>query len=205
MKTLKSIFLVILCLICFFPANAQLSDAEQNVMKRRAVEEVGQLCDYISFIANKKKALKTRLYYANKATKLFVANGEALYSDDGEKLRDPAFMQTTSINRPTPKSTEVKKYLKNLAENKNYVDIQITSTDISQMKVSELQSIGDGKYVCTVSFWQYFIGKGGEGAIRYKDKTKKKVICYIQKQVVEGGTEFLVELGDVYATETERF
>ena len=81
----------------------------------------------------------------------------------------------------------------------------VTSTDVAEMKVSNLQKIGDGLYTCTVYFYQYFIGKSGDNNVIYKDKTNKRVQCYIIEEETEDGYEYIVLLGDIFADTTESF
>ena len=68
--------------------------------------------------------------------------------------------------------------------------------------------IDDDTYVCTCYFEQAFCGYR-DGKPVYKDITRKKVKCYVVRQVIldeqEGEQhEYMVMLGDVTALETRR-
>lgn len=96
----------------------------------------------------------------------------------------------------------MKKYFQNLIDLK-YNDVQITSTDVADIKVSQLQRIGENLYVCTCYFEQAFIGYM-DGRLVYKDITRKHVKCYVYAEETESGTEFMVLLGDVTADQTRK-
>ena len=133
--------------------SAQTDNKKEEMLKIRAKEKVGQFCDYVSFIASKKKNVNTRFYYVEKAKNLFLNRGQALFDDDGSIVRDSIIMQVTSLKAKKPRNVYLNKYLPNLA-NLKYPEVEVTSTDVAEMKVSNLQKIGDGIYVCTVYFYQ---------------------------------------------------
>ena len=78
MKKLLAILLLLLAVAA--PAKAQ--EAEQ--IKRRAAEMVGQLGDYLDYMADKDNSLKNREYYRKKALNLFIGKGEA-YTIGGKR------------------------------------------------------------------------------------------------------------------------
>jgi hypothetical protein len=195
---------MVMALMMAVTMSAQTDSQKEEMLKKRAKEKVGQFCDYVSFIASKKKNLKTRLYYVDKAKNLFLNRGKALFDDDGSMVRDSVIMQVTSLKAKKPRNVYLNKYLPNLAQLK-YPQIEVTSTDVAEMKVSNLQKIGGGLYTCTVYFYQYFIGKTKDNQIIYKDKTNKRVQCYIIEEETEDGMEYIVLLGDIYADSTESF
>ena len=57
MNKLK-LFSLLLALLFAIPVCAQADSQKEEMLKRRAKEKVGQFCDYVSFIASKKKSLK---------------------------------------------------------------------------------------------------------------------------------------------------
>lgn len=87
--------------------------------------------------------------------------------------------------------------------NLRYSKVDIQSTKVQDIKVSELQKIDDNKYVCTAYFEQIFIGYR-DGRPIYKDRTRKKVKVYILAEETIDRPEFVVMLGDVTALETTR-
>lgn len=111
-------------------------------------------------------------------------------------------MEVTSINRKTKSRRLMKKYFQSLIDFK-YNDVQITSTDVADIKVSQLQRIGENLFVCTCYFEQAFVGYM-DGRPVYKDITRKHVKCYVYAEETESGTEFMVLLGDVTADQTRK-
>ena len=200
---MKKIILAIVALMTVTFSYAQ-SDV-QEVLKRRAAEKVGQLCDYIEFLANPQNEYKTRNYYKTKALKLFINKGEE-YEEDGI-YKKGVLMEVTSIWRKKPSQRLMKDYFTGLM-NMRYSKVVIESTEVSNIEVSRLQQIDDDTYVCTCYFEQAFCGYR-DGIPVYKDITRKKVKCYVVKEVIlddQGGEqhEYMVMLGDVTALETRR-
>lgn len=205
MKTIK-IFKKVICIVIASVAVLPLmAISNEDLLKRRAAERVGQLNDYISSIASLRKPSdrEERQYYNKAALNLMVAKGEP-YTEQGRR-KEGVMMQTTSLRNKTPKVRTMKRYLVNLA-NLNYSDIKIESTEIADMRVSDLRKVPgkDNVYVCTCYFEQKFTGYRRDGQPSYQDLTRKKVECYVYLQQTEDGEEHLVLLGDVTALETER-
>ena len=200
---MKKSILAIVALMTVTISYAQ-SDV-QEVLKRRAAEKVGQLCDYIEFLANPQNEYKTRNYYKTKALNLFINKGEE-YEEDGI-YKKGVLMEVTSIWRKKPSQRLMKDYFTGLM-NMRYSKVVIESTEVSNIEVSRLQQIDDDTYVCTCYFEQAFCGYR-DGIPVYKDITRKKVKCYVVKEVIlddQGGEqhEYMVMLGDVTALETRR-
>ena len=145
--------MLLLVMMVITQAFAQSSATEQ--IKRRAAEKVGLMNDYISYMANKKKSDKTRIYYKTKALRLFAGGGDS-YEENGVQ-KEGVQMEVTSINRKTKSRRLMKKYFQSLIDF-NYNDVQITSTDVADIKVSQLQRIGENLFVCTCYFEQAFVG-----------------------------------------------
>lgn len=201
------IIIAVMALLLAMPMVAQdvsLDSKKQEMLKIRAKEKVGQFCKDVAFIASKDKPLKTRNYYVRQAYKLFLNNGLPIYDEDRTLIRDSTFMQVTSLRNKKPRNIALVVYLPRLADLK-YPKVEVTSTDIQEMKVSAMRKIGDGAYTCTVYFYQYFIGMTGDNHIVYKDKTNKRVQVFIFEDKTEDGSEFIVRLGDIYADTTEPF
>lgn len=190
--------MLLLVMMVITQAFAQNSATEQ--IKRRAAEKVGLMNDYISYMVNKKKSEKTRTYYKTKALRLFVGGGDS-YDENGVQ-KEGVQMEVTSINRKTKSRRLMKKYFQSLIGLK-YNDVQITSTEVANIKVSQLQRIGENLFVCTCYFEQAFIGYM-DGRPVYKDITHKHVKCYVYAEETESGTEFMVLLGDVTADQTRK-
>ncbi|MBV3386446.1 hypothetical protein [Segatella copri] len=199
---MKSVFKRILLLqfivMIFAPMMAQNSVEEQ--IKRRAAERVAQMNDYISFMADKSNDLETRQYNKKQALNLFAGRGYD-YEENGIH-KEGVRMEVTSVNNTRPRAKLMRVYFNGLV-NLTYQKVSIQSTEVSSIKVSNLQKVDNNLYVCTCYFDQVFIGYR-DGIPVYKDITRKKVKCYVEVQDAEDGLEYVVLLGDVHAIDTKR-
>ena len=199
---MKSVFKRILLLqfivMIFAPTMAQNSVEEQ--IKRRAAERVAQMNDYISFMADKSNDLETRQYNKKQALNLFAGRGYD-YEENGIH-KEGVRMEVTSVNNTRPRAKLMRVYFNGLV-NLTYQKVSIQSTEVSSIKVSNLQKVDNNLYVCTCYFDQVFIGYR-DGIPIYKDMTRKKVKCYVEVQDAEDGLEYVVLLGDVHAIDTKR-
>ena len=195
---------IIIAIIALLTVSASFAQSDiQEVLKRRAAEKVGQLCDYIEFLANPQNEYKTRNYYKTKALNLFINKGEE-YEEDGI-YKKGVIMEVTSVWRKKPSQRLMKDYFTGLM-NMRYSKVAIESTEVSNIEVSRLQQIDDDTFVCTCYFEQAFCGYR-DGIPVYKDITRKKVKCYILKEDIidkEGKVqqEYILMLGNVTALET---
>ena len=199
---MKSVFKRILLLqfivMIFAPMMAQNSVEEQ--IKRRAAERVAQMNDYISLMADKSNDLETRQYNKKQALNLFAGRGYD-YEENGIH-KEGVRMEVTSVNNTRPRAKLMRVYFNGLV-NLTYQKVSIQSTEVSSIKVSNLQKVDNNLYVCTCYFDQVFIGYR-DGIPIYKDMTRKKVKCYVEVQDAEDGLEYVVLLGDVHAIDTKR-
>ena len=199
---MKSVFKRILLLqfivMIFAPMMAQNSVEEQ--IKRRAAERVAQMNDYISFMEDKSNDLETRQYNKKQALNLFAGRGYD-YEENGIH-KEGVRMEVTSVNNTRPRAKLMRVYFNGLV-NLTYQKVSIQSTEVSSIKVSNLQKVDNNLYVCTCYFDQVFIGYR-DGIPVYKDITRKKVKCYVEVQDAEDGLEYVVLLGDVHAIDTKR-
>lgn len=178
---------------------------EDNLIQQRAKERVRLMNDYISFMSDKSKSTKTRYYYREKALPLFIGKGFE-YEENGIPKKGVR-MQTTSVNRPgVTNILLLRDYFTSLV-NLEYSEINITSTEIADIKVSDLKKVDSSNnktlYMCTCQYVQYFRGEYGDGYV-YADKTTKRIVCYVEVEDTEDGQEFIIKLGDVEAISTER-
>ncbi len=199
MKSIRYI-LCTLFLMIGVTAFAQSDAGISELMKQRAQQKVAQMNDNISFMADKSKSLDTRNYYKRRALNLFIEKGEP-YEEEGIP-NTGVKMETTSIYRKKPSRRLMKDYFTGLV-NLRYSKVDIQSTKVHEIEVSDLQKIDDNKYVCTAYFEQVFVGYR-DGRPVYKDRTRKKVKVYILAEETIDGQEFIVLLGDVTALETNR-
>lgn len=197
-SVLKKILLLQFIVMIFAPMMAQNSVEDQ--IKRRAAERVAQMNDYISFMADKSNDLETRQYNKKQALNLFAGRGYD-YEENGIR-KEGVRMEVTSVNNTRPRAKLMRVYFNGLV-NLTYQKVSIQSTEVSSIKVSNLQKVDNNLYVCTCYFDQVFIGYR-DGIPVYKDITRKKVKCYVEVQDAEDGLEYVVLLGDVHAIDTKR-
>lgn len=203
----KLFLLAITVIIASSNLHAQSNISNNPDLKRRAAECVAQMNDYISFMSDKAKDLKTRGVYRSEALNLFIAQGEAYEEETTDEYghiqkvhKDGAMMEITSKFRRRPTHRLIKDYFTALM-NMRYSKVDIQSTDVAEIEVSNLKKVGDGHYTCTCYFEQAFCGYR-DGKPVYKDITRKKVECHIFVLDTEEGEMYIVRLGDVTALET---
>ena len=199
---MKSVFKRILLLQFIVMIFAQMMDKNsvEEQITRRAAERVAQMNDYISFMADKSNDLETRQYNKKQALNLFAGRGYD-YEENGIH-KEGVRMEVTSVNNTRPRAKLMRVYFNGLV-NLTYQKVSIQSTEVSSIKVSNLQKVDNNLYVCTCYFDQVFIGYR-DGIPIYKDMTRKKVKCYVEVQDAEDGLEYVVLLGDVHAIDTKR-
>ncbi len=170
--------------------------------------------DYVSFMADKSKSQETRYYYRKKALPLFIGKGYE-YEENGVTKRG-VMMQTTSVNRPgVVTNTLLRDYFSRLV-NLRYSKVNITSTEIAGMKVSDLKKVdsSDNKtlYMCTCQYVQYYRFDGGLDRFdnAYVEKSTKRIVCYVELDETEidatgrPNCEYKILLGDIESISTER-
>lgn len=198
-NNIRVIATAILICITSISGVSQVTNQDEDLM-RRAAERVKLMNDYIGFMCNKKKSIDTRKGYKGKALPLFIGKGYE-YEENGIR-KEGVQMQTTSRNTNSTNKSLMRNYFDRLI-NLNYSEIVTTSTEIPYMKVSNLKKVDDNLYVCTVQYVQYFYGYR-DGELKYSDRTTKRIICYVESEDTEDGTEYIIRLGDVEALATER-
>ena len=201
---LKFTLASIVILMSSISVNAQ-DYKDEKLFQQRAKERVKLMNDFVSFMADKSKSQETRYYYRKKALPLFIGEGYE-YEENGV-TKQGVMMQTTSVNRPgVVTNTLLRDYFSRLV-NLRYSKVNITSTEIAGMKVSDLKKVDSSNnktlYMCTCQYVQYFRGEYGDGDV-YADKTTKRIVCYVEVEKTEDGQEFMIKLGDVEAISTER-
>ncbi len=192
--TLRIVVILILTIISGNIVKAQNTRSE--MIRLRAAQKAGQFTDHISYIADKQNSNDLRKRHIQNALSLFVR-----FNEGNGKYRYPN-MQVTSTQNKRPRNIEMSRYLNNLY-NLNYSNVIIESTEWAEIEVSDLQHLYDNVYTCTASFDQAFCGYR-EGKAVYKDITSKTVTIYIFEERTPNGYEYIVYLGDVEATHTEK-
>lgn len=191
---------VIFVFIIAIVASAQV-ERKEGLIKRACADKVGQMNDYISFMANKKKPEENRLFYKTKALNLFIGKGFSYEENDVTK--ESVMMQVTSENRKSVRTIYIRDYFQNLIKGLcSYTDVKIEATEIADIKVSELRQIDTNLWVCTCQYDQAYEGIS-DGRLVYRDITTKRIKCYLTAEDTEDGWEYIIKFGDIYAIETK--
>lgn len=195
-------------------AFGQTNDLTQEDMEQLLVQtqlKVNQFNGYISFIAKKEKYSSLRQQqeieknkdaYIRQALKLFIGGGEDYIDEYGNHQPAP-IMQVSCLLRNGKTRINDRKigiYLNNL-KNMRYTEVKVTAGDA--YFCSEARQIGENKYMTTLSYRQFFVGKI-DGRVVYGDKTDKTITVYIEKKIVDGRSIWTVLLGDIKVDATER-
>lgn len=200
---MKALYLYRIVLVFVFSAFASISFAQQDIEEMihiRVSEKVAQLLDDIEIIANPENSKDVRTRFKGKAVRLFIANCEP-YEEEGIQKKGVE-MEITSIYSTKPRRRLMKDYFTGLM-NLRYSKVEIKSSKIHDIQVSELRQIDENTFVCTAVFVQVFVGfKDGKPV--YTDRTKKSVKCYVYREDTMDGYEYIVKLGDTKALETKR-
>lgn len=200
---MKALYLYRIVLVFVFSAFASISFAQQDIEEMihiRVPEKVAQLLDDIEIIANPENSKDVRTRFKGKAVRLFIANCEP-YEEEGIQKKGVE-IEITSIYRTKPRRRLMKDYFTGLM-NLRYSKVEIKSSKIHDIQVSELRQIDENTFVCTAVFVQVFVGfKDGKPV--YTDRTKKSVKCYVYREDTMDGYEYIVKLGDTKALETKR-
>lgn len=210
----QKLLLIVFMLLSVNLAYSQTSDLSKEDMDQlleQTKHKVNEFNGYVSFIAKKKryKSLQeqnemeqSKTEYIKQALKLFIGGGYAYVDEDGNHQPAPV-MQVSSISKKTRKvkvtDRDISVYLNNLRHLK-YTEVNVSAGDA--FFCSDARQVGPDKYMATLSFRQYFVGKM-DGKIVYSDKTDKTVKIYITKQTIDGRTRWTVLLGDIKVDVTE--
>lgn len=135
----KQLAVFLISLFYIATASAQFNS---DLLKRRAAEKVGQMNDYISFMASKKKSVEVRQKYRKEALNLFIGEGNS-YEENGVQ-KEGVLMEVTSVNRPGKRRELIRDYFSRIIMF-NYNDVNISSTEIAEIKVSNLQILVSAK------------------------------------------------------------
>ncbi len=213
MKEKMLFVLMVLLFNCGF-SYGQTNDLTQDDMDQllaRTQLKVNQFNGYISFIARKerykseqqqKEIENNKNAYIAVAMKLFIGDGEEFVDEYGNQ--QPArYMQVSCLLRNGKvriRERKIRDYLNSL-KTLNYSDVQVTAGDA--FFTSEARQISENKYMTTLSYRQFFVGRR-DGKVVYTDKTDKTITVYIERQIIDGRTRWEVLLGDIKVDATEK-
>lgn len=208
---LLSFIIMLLSVNLAYSQTSDLSKEDMDQLLEQTKHKVNEFNGYVSFIAKKKryKSLQeqnemeqSKTEYIKQALKLFIGGGYAYIDEDGNH-QPASVMQVSSISKKTRKTKvtdrDISIYLNNL-RNLRYTEVNVTAGDA--FFCSDAKQVGPNKYMATLSYRQYFVGKM-DGRIVYNDKTDKTVKVYITKTVIDGRTRWTVLLGDIKVDATE--
>lgn len=196
-------------------AYAQI-DCRAKMLPLCAKSQVKQLNDYIAYMADARKPMKTKMGYKKIAEQLFLNDckpyDEIVEYEDGQKdtiRREGVTMEVVSLRNPKPRKKPMPEYFMSIINlGKIYSYGSIEATEIADMSVSNLKPYGNGLYVCTVYFDQKITGRRIEQGT-YREIIRKWAIVYVQADQVIGDDgqteeEYLVRLGDVHASSIKK-
>lgn len=169
-------------------AQTNIDPKRKQAIDSLALEKVKDLSKYISIIGDK----DTQFSEAQRV----MDRAEELFAEDSE-------MGVSSLSKEEVTYYKVREYFERLMA-LNYDKVKIQWYDIHY--VSDLEQQPDGTFVGVITVYQRFEGSSNDGALNYKDTTKKDITIYVKKketQIAGRVIEFWdVMLGDIRVTET---
>lgn len=210
---MRIIGIIAALMLCASHVAAQTNDLTKEDMEQLLKQtqlKVNQFNGYVSFIAKKTKyktakqqteVERTKNAYIKEALKLFIGGGKA-YTDEYGNRHPAPIMQVSRIQRNGSvdiTDRHIEEYLTRL-KTLNYTYVKVTAGDA--YFCSEARQVGESRYVATLSFRQFFVGKLGEVSI-IRDQTDKTVTVYIERTTVEGKTFWTILLGDIKVEATQ--
>ena len=215
MKNLKTAIIFLLLVISTatsYHIHAQdsvdLTEAQKELLRQRVVQKVEEFTASLSRMVDPELSNNLRTENQTKLLSLFMEKGQPYETEeDGiTKHNTGVKMMTSSVNRTSTTSSLLRVYVKRLYDpatgrsKMRYSKISIQTANA--IRVDNIYKEGD-RYVCMAYFYQDFVGYI-DNRIAYKDRTCKKIKCYITPMNIPGGTAFDVKLGDITVVSTER-
>lgn len=208
MKKIITLFalLVISCSSVLAQSNVTLTQKDKDALTERIKEKLDDFQDELKIVVGGKEK-STKQAAVTTALKLFIGEGNKyLYTDNNsvEKWHKAVQMQTSSKRRGI-KTQSMKSYLSALTLMQGYRYDKVTIDQADAVRVGNISSVGNGKYVAIASICQHFCGyKDGRLVINdYDVKTVKVYINKIEYQTPDGKVVIWdARLGDFKVTET---
>lgn len=139
----------------------------------------------ISFMASKKNSISRRRSKKDETLKLFVSN---------ESIIEVSSLRDIENKRP-PRRLKIESYLDRIL---TYRYNTVTLFFDDRFSASRLTKKIGGGYEISISYWQYFVARNGDGVIQYIDKTKKKAFFTVIKS-----SSWEVKLNEVKVVDTK--
>ncbi|MBD5187553.1 MAG: hypothetical protein HDS96_00320 [Bacteroidales bacterium] len=204
-KILQSIIIAtIVAVACTQSGQCQTPDITPEMVQDmiiRGKQYVYSLNKNIAYMANKRNSIADREFTRTSALSMFIGDGYG-YEWNG-RMSDGVITETTSVRNTAPRRQLTHKYYSRLI-NMNYPQIEINSTQLHQMKASDLKKVGEGKYEVSICYEQEFRATTDGGWQLYGDRTTKKVKVLIEVRDGIDGKILIIKLGDTLALETSR-
>lgn len=215
---MKKLLTIICCLIVTSSSyistaqtdNTGLTESEKAILRERVLQKTEEFFHSLSKMVDKTQSHNTRVEHQDRVLNMFMGKGDPYdltYEDGKKEHSDGVKMFTSSVNNSIKTSQLLKNYLRKLYDPYKkksklpYTDIKIESANA--VRVDNIENEGN-HYVCVAYFYQDFYGIR-DGQIIYKDRTCKKVKCYITHIDVPGvGKVFDAKLGDITVAYTQR-
>ena len=198
-KKLQIMVLTCLCLTLAPALQAQPTPAEAQDLRDEAMLKLNSFMNYVQMIGNRGEDDyddETKLMAIDKALGLF---------------KPDARMEVTSYNREKSSFYEMKHYLYRLKDSLRYDRINISFlADAIYFSPDDLRKVPGTQdtYSGIITVVQRFEGsceQGDECTSNYVDETKKLVEVIAKKEdYPETGVKWVVVLGDVSASETQK-
>ncbi len=190
--------------------NTGLSEAQKELLRERVLQKTEEFFSSLGKIVDNNQTHNTRMHHQTQLLNLFLGKGDAydIVNEVGlTEHSDGVKMWTSSVNTAIKTPTMLRRYIRKLynpVKRKSdlpYSKIKIQSADA--VRVDNIEQEGD-HYVCVAYFYQDFYGIR-DGRTVYKDRTCKKIKCYINPIDVPGvGKIFDAKLGDITVISTQR-
>lgn len=205
------LFLIVTCGFKLYAAesNDDLTEEQKAILRERVVQKTEEFFNSLSKMVDNSLTPNSRSHHQKQILNLFMGKGGpySVTNDSGEIENSDGVKMWTSSARTNIKSKQLlRKYLKRLYDPEtkksklNYTEIRIVSADA--VRVDNITREGD-HYVCIAYFYQDFYGIR-DGRVIFKDRTCKKIKCYITAIDVPGvGKVFDAKLGDITVVSTQ--
>lgn len=189
---------------------AQVNYDPDEEAKQYAARRVYDLNQHISYMADKDNDYVNRDIHREVALTLFINDGEP-YELHGIRRDSGAVMQLSSINTRNIRTKSVREYFAHLIAQTTRIRTDITSSEVAEMKISDLKHLYDSLYECTVQYVQTYVAHGDRYHRVYYpgDRTTKQIKCYVEKTWdIDSDTgqilyKYLIRLGDTQCVTTE--
>jgi len=213
-KVLSILILILVCSIGNIAYaqkdNTGLTDEQKKILRERVLQKTEEFFSSLNKMVDNTQSHNTRVHHQNQLLNLFMGKGGP-YDISNEigisEHSDGVKMWTSSVNNPIKSHMLLRNYVKRLYDPRTgkprmqYTNIKIESADA--VRVDNIEREGNN-YVCVAYFYQDFYGII-DGKIIYKDRTCKKIKCYINAIDVPGiGKVFDAKLADITVVSTER-